>query len=66
MLVTWYSTARSVTEIAGDGAVGEALGHQPEHLALARGELGERIVERRPTMCATTSGSSTEPPSATR
>ena len=31
-------------ELVGDPLVGAALGHQLEHLALARGERGERVV----------------------
>ena len=57
-------------ERARDGGVGPALGHQAEHLALARGERAERpVVRRRPrprTSSATTSRSSAVPPPATR
>ncbi len=45
MLVTCFSTARGVTtSFVGDRAVGAALGHQPQHLALARRELRQRVV----------------------
>ena len=45
MLVTCFSTARSVTVICvGDRVVRAPLGHQLHHLALARRELGERVV----------------------
>ena len=42
---TCASTVRSLRyEALGDARVGEPLGHQLEHLALAFGELGERVV----------------------
>ena len=69
MLVTCFSTARSVTKsrsaIAG---VRAALRHQLEHLALARRQLVERVVARGGGRRAVRrpSGSSAEPPSATR
>ena len=45
MLVTCFSTARSVTTSAlGDRVVGAALGHQPEHLALARRQTLQRVL----------------------
>ena len=43
MLETCFSTAPSVTTSArGDRRVGAALGHQLQHLALARGQRGQR------------------------
>ena len=54
-------------ERLGDQAVGAALGHQPEHLALARGERFERVLRpERTSSWVTTSGSSAAPPAATR
>ena len=48
MLVTCFSTARSVTTmLLRDRVVRAALGHQLEHLALARRELLERVVAAR-------------------
>ena len=45
MLVTCFSTARSVTtSCLGDRVVRAALGHQPEHLALARAQLRQRVL----------------------
>ena len=45
MLLMCFSTAPPPTTSAvGDGGVGPALGHQREHLALARGELAERVA----------------------
>ena len=45
MLVTCFSTARSVTTSCdGDRVVRAALRHQPEHLALARAQLGQRVL----------------------
>ena len=45
MLVTCFSTARIGHEHAlGDRLVRAALGHQLEHLALARSQLGQRVV----------------------
>ena len=45
MLVTCFSTARSVTTIrCGDALVRAAFRHELEHLALARGQLVERIL----------------------
>ena len=42
--VTCFSTAGGPTvEAVGDALVGEALGHQPEHFALARREVVERV-----------------------
>ena len=64
-----FSTAPSVTTssraICG---VGAALGHQPEHLALARrsARASGSSRRRRTNSCATTCGSSTVPPRATR
>ena len=49
MLVTCFSTARSGDhEPLGDRLVRAALGHQLEHLALARRQLLERIVAAAP------------------
>jgi len=45
MLLICFSTAPPPTnECAGDGGVRPALGHQREHLTLARGELAERVA----------------------
>ena len=45
MLLMCFSTAPPPTTSArGDGGVRPALGHQREHLALARGELAERVA----------------------
>ena len=45
MLFTCFSTARSVTTSASAIArVRAALGHQAEHLALARGQVVERVA----------------------
>ena len=49
MLVTCFSTARGVTnELLRDRLVRAALGHQLQHLALARGEGVERVVAAPP------------------
>ena len=56
MLVTCFSTARSVTNSRRRSPGSSALGHQLEHLALARGELLERVVAPRPTSSLTTGG----------
>jgi hypothetical protein len=54
-------------QFARDAGVGEALGDQRQDLPLARGQVVERLAFRwRPTSRATTSGSSTDPPSAMR
>ena len=70
MLETCFSTARSViTSSLRDPLVRAALGHQLEHLALARGELrraGRRSRRLREQRRRRPSGSSAEPPSATR
>ena len=48
MLVTCFSTARSVTtSCSAIAALRAALRHQLEHLALARGEVLERVVAPR-------------------
>ena len=61
--------ARRHHEALGDRRVRAPLGHQLEHLALARGQARER-VRRRPSRgassCVTTWRSSTVPPAATR
>ena len=66
--VTCFSTERWETTIRSPIArVRAALRQQPEHLVLARRQLGQREVSRRrPSIQRTTSGSSTEPPHATR
>ena len=67
MLVTCFSTARRDEEALRDRLVRAALGHLLEHLALAGGELVERILAPTPpTGWLTTDGSSAEPPSPTR
>ena len=45
MLVTYFSTALGLTfRVCHDAGVGAALGHQPQHLLLARGEAVHRVV----------------------
>ena len=45
MLVTWRSTADTVTtSVVGDALVRLALGHQGENLSLAGGQLVDRVV----------------------
>ena len=54
-------------EPLGDAGVGAALGHQLEHLALAgESSADDSSARRRATSSPTISGSSAEPPSATR
>ena len=65
MLATCFSTAPTVsTSSRGDRRVRAALGHQAEHLELARRERGRagRRPAARAKSCATTSGSSAVPP----
>ena len=46
MLETYFSTARSVITSLSAMPWFELPRHQLEHLALARGQLGERVVAR--------------------
>ena len=65
MLLMCLATAFSVTTGGRDRGVRAALGHQPEHLALARREPVERLVAAaRAITVATTSGSRTVPPAS--
>ena len=62
------TASRAIGQALGDGLVGEALGDEPEDLALALGELGQRAAGPGPrvTRRSTISGSTTQPPLATR
>jgi hypothetical protein len=58
MFETCFSTRASVTtRRSAMRVVRAALGHQPEHLALARRELVERLSSAPPSSWATASGS---------
>ena len=64
--VTCFSTAGARPSAAPRSPGSTALGHQPEHLALARRQSSSGSARRRrPSIRATTSGSSAVPPSAT-
>ena len=61
-----FSTAPPIRRGPRDPRVRPALGHQGQHLALAAVSVSSGPLRRRASNWATTSGSSTVPPAATR